>query len=87
LETSTIRLKNEALSSGFSRVTSRGRQQIRQRAESAVSGAVAADEVLIVDERAAVRPAQAVETKLIRLLQDAFIPVSHLQMRRLLKAR
>jgi hypothetical protein len=45
------------------------------------------EEVLIVDDRAALRPAQVVESKLTRLLQEASLPVSHLQMRALLRAR
>jgi hypothetical protein len=45
------------------------------------------EEVLIVDDRAALRPAQVVESKLTRLLQEATLPVSHLQMRSLLRAR
>ena len=44
-------------------------------------------EVLVVDDRANLRPAQVVESKLARLLQEATVPVSHLQMRGLLKAR
>lgn len=45
------------------------------------------EEVLVVDDRAALRPAQVVEIKLTRLLQEASMPVSHLQMRGLLRAR
>lgn len=45
------------------------------------------DEVLVVDERCEVRPAQAVESKLTRLLKDASLPVSHLQMRGMLRPR
>jgi hypothetical protein len=45
------------------------------------------EEVLVVDDRAALRPAQVVESKLSRLLQEASLPVSHLQMRGLLRAR
>jgi hypothetical protein len=45
------------------------------------------EEVLVVDDRAHLRPAQVVEIKLTRLLQEASVPVSHLQMRGLLKAR
>lgn len=45
------------------------------------------EEVLVVDDRAALRPAQVVESKLTRLLQEASLPVSHLQMRGLLRAR
>ena len=45
------------------------------------------EEVLEVDDRAALRPAQVVESKLTRLLQGASLPVSHLQMRGLLSTR
>jgi hypothetical protein len=45
------------------------------------------EEVLVVDDRAALRPAQVVESRLSRLLQEASLPVSHLQMRGLLRAR
>jgi hypothetical protein len=45
------------------------------------------DEILVIDDRAYLRPAQLVESKLTKLLQDASVPVSHLQMRGLLKAR
>jgi hypothetical protein len=45
------------------------------------------EEVLVVDDRAALRPAQVVESKLTRLLQGASLPVSHLQMRGLLSPR
>ena len=45
------------------------------------------EEFLEVDDRAALRPAQVVETKLTRLLQGASLPVSHLQMRGLLTTR
>jgi hypothetical protein len=45
------------------------------------------EEVLVVDDRAALRPAQVVETKLTRLLQEASLPVSHLQMRGMLRMR
>jgi hypothetical protein len=45
------------------------------------------EEVLVVEERAHLRPAQVVETKLTRLLQETSFPVSHLQMRGLLSTR
>jgi hypothetical protein len=45
------------------------------------------EEVLVVDDRAALRPAQIVESKLTRLLQEASLPVSHLQMRSMLRTR
>jgi hypothetical protein len=45
------------------------------------------DEALVVDERAHLRPAQVIESKLTRILKDASLPVSHLQMRGLLRSR
>jgi hypothetical protein len=45
------------------------------------------DEALVVDERAHLRPSQVVEGKLTRMLKDASLPVSHLQMRGLLRSR
>ena len=45
------------------------------------------EEVLVVEDRAHLRPAQLVESKLTRLLQEASFPVSHLQTRGLLKTR
>jgi hypothetical protein len=45
------------------------------------------EEVLVVDDRAHLRPAEVVEHKLARMLQEASVAVSHLQMRGLLKAR
>ena len=45
------------------------------------------EEVLVVEERAHLRPAQVVESKLTRLLQEASFPVSHLQTRGLLNTR
>jgi hypothetical protein len=50
-------------------------------------GAAGPEEVLVVEERAHLRPAQVVESKLTRLLQEASLPVSHLQMRGLLTTR
>jgi hypothetical protein len=45
------------------------------------------DEALVIDERSQLRPAQVVESKLTRLLQYASLPISHLQMRGLLRSR
>lgn len=45
------------------------------------------EEALVVDDRADLRPAQVVESKLTRMLKDASLPVSHLQMRGMLRAR
>jgi hypothetical protein len=44
-------------------------------------------EEVVVDDRASLRPAQVVESKLTRMLQEASLPVSHLQMRGLLRVR
>lgn len=45
------------------------------------------EESLVVDDRSGMSPAEMVENKLSRMLRDGSMPVSHLQMRRLLKAR
>lgn len=47
----------------------------------------AADEVVVVDERSALSPSQAVEDRLVALLRDASLPVSHLQIRGLVRGR
>ena len=47
----------------------------------------AEEEVFIIDDRSAMSAAQMVENKLTRLLKDASLPVSHLQMRNLLRSR
>jgi hypothetical protein len=47
----------------------------------------AVEESLVVDTRSEVSPAQLVEHKLTRMLRDASIPVSHMQVRSLLRAR
>jgi hypothetical protein len=61
--------------------------RLRSRHEAVEWTPLAPDEVLVVDERWEVRPAQVVESKLTRLLKDASLPVSHLQMRGLLRNR
>ena len=45
------------------------------------------EEALVVDERSAQRPAQVVESKLMRMIKNASLPVSHLQMSGLLRSR
>ena len=45
------------------------------------------EEELIVDDRSAVSPAQAVENRLSRRLPDASLQVSHLQTRGLVRSR
>jgi hypothetical protein len=47
----------------------------------------ATDEVLAVDERSELTPSQAVENRLVALLKEASLPVSHLQVRRGLMVR
>jgi hypothetical protein len=48
-------------------------------AEPARSGRCSFDEVLIVDARASLRPAQLVERKLMSLLKSVYLPVSHVR--------
>jgi len=45
------------------------------------------EESLVIDDRSELTPAQMVESKLVSLLQGATLPVSHLQMRGLLRGR
>jgi len=45
------------------------------------------EESLIVDDRFGISPAQLVEGKLTRILKGTSLPVSHLQMRGLLRSR
>ena len=40
----------------------------------------ATDEAVVVDERSALTPSQAVENRLVALLREASLPVSHLQI-------
>lgn len=47
----------------------------------------ATDEVIAVDERSELTPSQAVENRLVALLKEASLPVSHLQVRRGLMVR
>src|SRR5690349_17210532 len=64
------------------------KQRVRRRVVSpGLPPSRSEEEVLVVDDRAYLRPAQIVESKLTKLLQDASVPVSHLQMRGLLRAR
>lgn len=46
-----------------------------------------AEETLVVDDRFGQSPAQMVESKLIRKLQETSLPISHLQTRTLLRRR
>lgn len=51
------------------------------------SGLSEPDEVLIVDARASLRPAQLVERKLIFLLKSVYLPVSHVRTTALCNGR
>ena len=53
----------------------------------ALAATTSPEESLVVDDRCDVRPAQLVETKLTRVLGSSMLPVSHLQMRGLLRQR
>ncbi len=52
-----------------------------------VDARAAEEEVFIIDDRSAMSAAQMVENKLTRILKDASLPVSQLQMRSLLRSR
>jgi len=58
-----------------------------RRSLEAHGGGLSCEEVLVVDDRSALSPAQAVENRLSRLLKEASMPISHLQMRGMLRAR
>jgi hypothetical protein len=45
------------------------------------------EESLVVDDRCGLSPAQAVEGKLMNLLRNDSLPVSHLQLRGLVRGR
>ena len=45
------------------------------------------EEALVLDERSNLRPACVVESKLTRLLKEASLPASRLQLRAMLKGR
>jgi len=47
----------------------------------------ASEEGLVVDDRSGLSPAQAVEDRLSRMLREATMPISHLQMRGILRTR
>jgi hypothetical protein len=69
------------------RTTKRGQRLPRRPVFPGLPPSLHAEETLVVDDRAHLRPAQIVENKLTKLLQEATVPVSHLQMRGLVKAR
>jgi hypothetical protein len=54
---------------------------------SLLSGPLELDEVLVVDPRSTLRPAQQVERKLVALLKSVYLPVSHVRTTTLYKGR
>jgi hypothetical protein len=59
---------------------------VRSRIER-LSGALALDEVLVADSRAFLRPAQLVERKLMSLLKNVYMPLSHARVTTLVMGR
>jgi hypothetical protein len=51
------------------------------------SASAAPEETVVVDDRCDVSPAEMVESKLTSMLKEASLPVSHLQMRGMLRKR
>ncbi len=86
MNTSNVQLIQEAPPAGLSNRLYRENRK-RNRIEVAPPTNAVSDETLVIDDRAHVSPAQAIESKLTRLLEQAWVPVSHLQTRGLLKAR
>jgi len=54
---------------------------------SSAADVVLEEETLVVDDRSGLSPAEMVESKLSRKLQETSLPVSHLQTRGLLRRR
>jgi hypothetical protein len=52
-----------------------------------LSGPLDWDEMLVVDPRSSLRPAQQVERKLMALLKSVYLPVSHVRTTTLYKGR
>lgn len=52
-----------------------------------VSGALVQDETLVVDSRTFLRPAQLVERKLMSMLKNVYMPVSHARVTALVRGR
>lgn len=86
MNATTIERTEEAPSAASPNLVYRGSRKT-VRGEAVLPLAAPPDETLVVDDRASVTPAQAIETKLTRLLQEAWVPVSHLQMRAMVRTR
>ena len=63
-----------------------GRIADRLNPEAVPSGTGYEDEI-VVDDRSGLSPAQAVEDRLSRMMTELSLPVSHLQMRGMLRTR
>ena len=68
-------------------VNGRGKRVHDRLGMDPIETAAGPEESLVIDDRCDQSPAQMVETKLSRVLGGAMLPVSHLQMRALLRQR
>jgi len=87
LKSTFTRLKSQPLSKAERSTASASKRLAKRRMAPKLPVFPVGDEILMIDDRARIRPAQAIETKLTRLLEDAVVPVSQLQMKGLLKLR
>ena len=79
--------KASALSAGPRSIDERGTKS-RIGFEPRESPALGSrDEVLVVDERSRLRPAQVIEAKLYRLFRNSSLPVTFLLGRRIVRTR
>lgn len=60
---------------------------VAARASTSRFAVMLPEESLVVDDRSHLTPAQIVEARLINRLKESSLPVSHLQMRGLVRAR
>jgi hypothetical protein len=80
LDGSRTRRSSHVLESGSFRTAHCRPSTSENRREASVSSEdVPLDEVLVADSRAALRPAQLVERKLISMLKSIYLPVSHIR--------
>jgi hypothetical protein len=79
--------ENSIGSSAGGNASGRGNLVYERLAIDSLEASALPEETLVVDERCDRRPSELVESKLSRLLGGAVLPVSHLQMRGLLKHR
>ncbi len=84
---STSNLRSVAGPTPDLKLTGRAEWTSKRHERTELAPALLSEEALVVDDRAALRPAQVVENKLTRMLQEVALPVSHLQMRGILRDR